>query len=137
MINPGGNSIDTPIKLGQGKTIERHNYYSIDTGTKHQWSVYRSNQSITFVDVRHKKVYLFDGQQLNPISDTQGNRNIVVKLLHDNVLTLDNPITGNGILKCIAVCKIASCVGNVCNSGTGIPFIMVRKKGFPPFLQEH
>jgi hypothetical protein len=98
MINSGSNSIDTPIKLGQGKTIERHNYYSIDTGTKHQWSVYRSNQAITFVDVRHKKIYLFDGQQLNPISDTQGNKNIVVKLLHDNVLIQDNPIIGNGIL---------------------------------------
>ena len=98
MINANGTSIDTPIKLGQGKTIERHNYYSIDTGTKHQWSVYRSNSAITFVDVRHKKVYLFDGQQLNCISDTQGNRNIIVKLLHSNVLVEDNPIIGNGVL---------------------------------------
>ena len=86
------------IGIGTGDTIQKHVYYSIDSGSKHQWSVNRSNTHITFVDSRHKKIFLFDGQSVSPISDTKGNRGFVNKVLHDNILVNDNPIIGKGIL---------------------------------------
>ena len=86
------------IGIGTGETIQKHVYYSIDSGSKHQWSVNRSNSHITFVDSRHKKIFLFDGQSVSPISDTKGNRGFVNKVLHDHILVNDNPIIGKGIL---------------------------------------
>ena len=88
-----------PLKLGTGSgVLEKHINASIDTGTKYQWSVYRSSSDITFVDSRHKKIYLFDGQTLNPISDSKNNRSVLNNLLHDNILVNDNPIIGKGVL---------------------------------------
>lgn len=100
-INPittitGGNGL--PVTLGKGSTVEKHEYLSVDAGTKHQWSVYRSNSAITFVDSRHKKIYMFNGQSLLPISDIKGAKGFVNKVLHDDILINDNPIIGKGIL---------------------------------------
>lgn len=102
MINPvsmvqdeSGNN----IKLGSSsKVIEKHYYKSIDTGTSHQWSVYRSQSTISFVDVRHKKIYLFNGESVTPISDVKGQRNFVIKRFHDTPLVFDNPIINKGVL---------------------------------------
>jgi hypothetical protein len=88
-----------PLKLGTGSgVLEKHINASIDAGTKYQWSVYRSSSDITFVDTRHKKIYLFDGQTLNCISDSKNNRSVLNNLLHDNILVNDNPIIGKGVL---------------------------------------
>lgn len=101
LINPvamvdGG--IGSDIKLGQGETIQKHQYISLDVGTKHQWSVYKSQNQFVFLDVRTKKLYSFNGQSLDPISDTKGQRNFVIKRLHNNILTNDNPIINKGVL---------------------------------------
>lgn len=100
-INPittitGANGL--PVTLGKGSTVEKHEYLSIDAGTKHQWSVFRSNSAITFIDSRHKKIYLFNGQSLVPISDVKGAKGFINKVLHDDILINDNPIIGKGIL---------------------------------------
>ncbi len=88
-----------PLKLASGTgTLEKHNYYTVDVGTKHQWSVFRSNRAISFVDTRSKKIYLFNGSTIEPISDTKNNRANVNLLLHDNILANDNPIINKGIL---------------------------------------
>lgn len=86
------------VLLGRGDVLTRHNYLSIDAGTKHQWSVYRSQNAITFVDARNKKAYLYNGQVLEPISDTKSNRNYFLKRITDSILTNDNPILRKGIL---------------------------------------
>lgn len=104
MINPVSLITDNqgqPIKLGGGggtDIIQKHYYKAIDTGTYHQWSVYRSQSAISFVDARHKKIYLFNGESVSPVSDVKGQRNFVIKRLHDSLLTTDNPVIGQGIL---------------------------------------
>lgn len=95
MIDAG---IGADIKLGTGSVIEKHNYIAQDVGTKHQWSVYKSQNQIVFVDVRHKKLYTFNGRELTPISDTLGQRNFLVKRLHNVILSNDNPIINKGII---------------------------------------
>jgi hypothetical protein len=104
LINPVSminDSAGTPIKLGNGTdahVIQKHYYKAIDTGTVHQWSVYRSQSAITFVDARHKKIYLFNGESVTPVSDIKGQRNFVIKRLHNELLKNDNPIINKGIL---------------------------------------
>lgn len=88
-----------PLNLAIGSDVlKKHNYYSVDVGSKHQWSVYRSNSAISFVDSRHKKIYLFNGESLDPISDTKGNRGYLNRFLYDDILDSDNPILERGIL---------------------------------------
>lgn len=101
MINPVAMvdaGIGADVKLGQGETIQKHQYIALDIGTEHQWSVYRSSNQFAFVDVKSKKIFMFDGQSLKPISDINGQRNFVIKRLHDEILTTDNPIISKGIL---------------------------------------
>ena len=103
MINPVSMVSDTttgaPIKLGSSTTvIQKHFYKALDIGSKHQWSVYRSQNSIAFTDTRQKKIFIFNGESLNPISDVKGQRNFMFKRLHDNILNHDNPIIGKGLL---------------------------------------
>lgn len=105
MINPVSlinDQMGQPIKLGgsapTSPVIQKHYYKSIDTGTFHQWSVYRSQSTITFVDARHKKIYLFNGESVSPISDIKGQRNFVIKRLHNELLKFDNPVINKGVL---------------------------------------
>ena len=104
LINPVSlinDTAGTTIQLGNGtngEVIQKHFYKSIDTGTVHQWSVYRSQSAITFVDARHKKIYLFNGESVTPISDVKGQRSFVIKRLHNELLKYDNPVINKGIL---------------------------------------
>lgn len=104
LINPVSlinDQVGTTIQLGNGtngEVIQKHFYKAIDTGTVHQWSVYRSQSAITFVDARHKKIYLFNGESVTPISDIKGQRNFTIKRLHNELLKYDNPIIDKGII---------------------------------------
>jgi len=104
LINPVSlinDQVGTTIQLGNGtnsEVIQKHFYKAIDTGTVHQWSVYRSQSAITFVDARHKKIYLFNGESVTPISDIKGQRNFVIKRLHNELLKYDNPVINKGII---------------------------------------
>lgn len=101
LVNPVAmvsTSIDIPIKLGSGDTIQRHEYRALDVGTKHQWSVYKSQSQVVFLDVRTKKLYSYTGSEIKPISDLYGQRNFIIKRLHNDILNNDNPIKGKGVI---------------------------------------
>lgn len=103
MINPvsmlTGDAQGFPISLGNGsQTIQKHYYKSIDSGSRHQWSVYRSQSAITYIDIRQKKICLFNGEAINPISDLKGQRGFLYKRLHEALVDNDNPIIGKGLL---------------------------------------
>lgn len=85
------------VVTGLGNTIQRHDYLSTDVGTSHQWSVTRSPNSFLFVDSTNKKVIKYSHEGINSISDTYGQKNTFVRLLHDGILTSDNPIIQSGI----------------------------------------
>lgn len=94
MINTTDNQ---PVRIGYGDTLSKHNYLSVDIGSTHQWSINKSPNHITFVDTRHKKLYLFNGESLNCISDVKGLKGFLNKTLVDNILVYDNPIKYTGI----------------------------------------
>ena len=102
MINPVSmvnDSVGQPIKLGASNAvIQKHFYKIIDSGSRHQWSVTRSQNAISFIDIRQKKIYTFNGEQLIPISDIKGQRGFLNKRIHNNIINNDNPIIGKGLL---------------------------------------
>ena len=85
-------------KLGDSSTLDKHFYYSVNIGTQHQWSVAKSGSAITFCDINTNKLYLFNGESLDPISDSKGHRGFMNKVLHNRIRITDNPIKYNGIL---------------------------------------
>lgn len=101
-INPtsvvtDGNGL--PLLLGTGDVIQKHRYISIDSGSKHQWSIARSQNMFIFADIRNKKVWAFNGESISSISDLKGNKNYFIKKFNNSsVLLNDNPILGKGIL---------------------------------------
>jgi len=90
---------DQPLKLGTANIVlDKHFYISTDAGSRHQWSAFRSNSALTFIDTRSKKIYMYNSQSLIPVSDLKGMKGFMNKVLHDDILITDNPIIENGIL---------------------------------------
>ncbi len=101
LINPTSlitTTNNVPVNLGNGGVLDKYNYISIDSGTKHRWSVSKSPNYITYLDIKKNKLVLFNGQTINPISDTKGARGFLNKILHDEIIYKDNPILGTGVL---------------------------------------
>lgn len=87
------------LELATGvEVLKKHNYISVDTGSRHQWSVNKSPGAITFTDTKLKKIFLYDGNQLLPVSDVKGNRGFINKVLNGKLLKSDNPVNEEGIL---------------------------------------
>lgn len=100
LINPVAmtNTADgLPIVLGSGLTIQRHQYIGIEAGSKHQWSVSSSPNSIIFLDAQKGRIYLYNGEQLNPITDTT-NWTFLNKELIYGIVENDNPLLNTGII---------------------------------------
>lgn len=100
IINPVAmtNSADgLPVVLGAGLTIQRHQYIGIDAGTKHQWSVSCSPNSIMFVDAQKNRIYMFNGQALTAITDAV-NWTFLNKELVYGIIENDNPTLNEGII---------------------------------------
>ena len=84
--------------LGDSSVLDKHFYYSVNIGTQHQWSVAKSGSAITFCDINTNKLYLFNGESLDSISDSKGHRGFMNKVLHNRIRITDNPIKYSGIL---------------------------------------
>lgn len=100
LINPLAitNTADNlPVVLGTGTTIQRHIYIGIEAGSMHQWSVTSSPNSILFVDAQKSRVYMFNGEQLKAITDSN-NWTFLNKELIYGIIENDNPILNKGII---------------------------------------
>jgi hypothetical protein len=100
-VNPSAVVTDqnaAALKIATGEVLSKHYYKSVDIGSRHQWSISKSINAITFVDAAARKIYTFDGSSLIPISDVKNNRGFINKVLYGNILGTDNPLVGKGIL---------------------------------------
>lgn len=81
------------IQLGRGNIIDSHDYISIETGSKHQFSFLRSGYSLYFIDGRHKKIYQFNqNSPLTPESDLKGMHSWLIKNVFGNLEVNDKPV---------------------------------------------
>lgn len=81
----------TDLILGTGSTIQTHKYISNDTGTKHQFSLVQTDDSVYWLDILKRKFYRFNGQNQS-VSDIKGLHSFFQDILKGNIRLEDNPI---------------------------------------------
>lgn len=78
------------LQLGTtAEAIERPQYISRTTGSKHQWSVVASSEALYFFDITSRQICAYDGQQLKELPGLYG---YLTTNLQGNVVTNDNPV---------------------------------------------
>ena len=100
-----------PTQLGTAKGWGKHQYYSKEVGSIHQWAVAATDTGIYFFDAIHRKIYQLGqsktGLQTSPLSELKGMHSYLQDLGEDVFLrkaiaatTLatggDNPIINKG-----------------------------------------
>jgi hypothetical protein len=94
-----------PTELGTGKGFGKHQYYTKEHGSIHQWGVKPTANGIYFFDAIHRKVFMFAASgtqsQNSPISEMKGIHSLL-QSLPDAVFFRkenggDNPILKKGI----------------------------------------
>jgi hypothetical protein len=85
--------VDAQLQIGIGNKLDKHQYISTDTGTKHQWSVTETSEGIYYYDVLAKKLMQYKSG-IQKLSDIKGLHAFFDRSLTGNFLIQDNPIIG-------------------------------------------
>lgn len=76
-----------PTELGTSKGFGKHQYYSTEIGSIHQWAVAATNNAIYFFDGIHRKIYQMGqgtgGLQTSPLSELKGMHSYLQSLGDD------------------------------------------------------
>tara|TARA_S200002703_G_scaffold1661_3_gene2848 strand:- start:4258 stop:8745 length:4488 start_codon:yes stop_codon:yes gene_type:complete len=93
-----------PTELGTAKGWGKHQYYSKEIGSIHQWAVAATNNAIYFFDAIHRKIYQIGqgkaGMTTSPLSELKGMHSYLQNLGEDVFIRKedggDNPIKFKG-----------------------------------------
>jgi len=90
-----------PTQLGTGQGFGKHQYISKEHGAIHQWGIKTTDSGIYLFDGIHRKIFVFNGQGNNPLSELKGIHSFL-QALPDGVFYRkenqgDNPIKGYGV----------------------------------------
>jgi hypothetical protein len=85
------------LVLGSSGILERYDYISTKTGTKHQFSMSVSDYSMLWFDTLARKIYRYKPGGLEPLSDIKGYGAYIYKHTGGDLQVLDNPYIGKGI----------------------------------------
>lgn len=96
VIQSNAGTADSQLQLGIGPKLDKHQYISNNTGTKHQWSLTPSDNSLYWYDVLSKKVYKYSGGT-SKLSDIKGMHTYFDKHVKGTIMNNDNPILKKGI----------------------------------------
>ena len=98
-----------PTELGTAKGWGKHQYYSTEIGSIHQWAVAATNNAVYFFDAIHRKIYQLgqgkQGMSTNPLSELKGMHAYLQELPKDvftkkfPTATINNPGGDNPILR--------------------------------------
>ena len=83
--------------LGQAGILERFDYISTKTGSKHQFSFSVSDYSMLWFDTLARKIIRYIGEGLQPLSDIKGLSAHFYNRLDGNIQITDNPYIGKGV----------------------------------------
>ncbi len=79
-----------PTELGTAKGWGKHQYYSTEIGSIHQWAVAATNNAVYFFDAIHRKIYKIGagktaaaGLQTTPLSELKGMHSYLQELGKD------------------------------------------------------
>lgn len=89
-----------PTQLGTGLGFGKHQYYTKEHGSIHQWAVKQTDSGIYFFDAIHRKIFLM-GEGNSPLSEIKGMHSFLQNLGAGNYLRKeyggDNPILDKGV----------------------------------------
>lgn len=89
-----------PTELGTSQGWGKHQYYSKENGSIHQWAIAATSTGVYFFDALHRKIYLLSGQGESPLSEIKGIHSYLQELGDDVFLRKedggDNPILYKG-----------------------------------------
>jgi hypothetical protein len=88
---------ESDVVLGSSGILERYDYISTKTGTKHQFSMSVSDYSILWFDVYARKMYRYKPDGIIPVSDIKGLNSYLYNKLYGTLQTSDNPYLFRGI----------------------------------------
>ena len=91
------NPTDSDLVLGSSGILERYDYISTKTGTKHQFSMSVSDYSIIWFDIYARKMYRYKPDGVIPVSDIKGLNSYLYNKLYGTLQTSDNPYIFEGI----------------------------------------
>jgi len=91
------NPTDADLVLGSSGILERYDYISTKTGTKHQFSMSVSDYSIIWFDILARKMYRYKPDGVIPVSDIKGLNAYLHNKLFGTLQTNDNPYRFRGI----------------------------------------
>lgn len=97
-INPRAVVTDTnavnnaELQIGTGLPLQRHDYITVNAGTKHQGSTLASYGKLYWYDANTFKMWVFNpGGGLQPLSDVKGLYSYFTKYLNTNIQNYDKP----------------------------------------------
>jgi hypothetical protein len=90
-----------PTSLGTGQGFGKHQYYTKEYGSIHQWGIKTTDQGIYFFDALHRKIFMTAGQSA-PLSEIKGIHSLL-QTLPDQVFLRkehggDAPTMGVGVV---------------------------------------
>jgi len=88
ITDQGGNA---DLVLGSSGILERYDYISTKTGTKHQFSMYASDYSMVWFDTLARKLYRYKPGALEPLTDIKGYNGFLYNRTNGFLQTRDNP----------------------------------------------
>jgi hypothetical protein len=77
--------------LGSSGILERYDYISTKTGTKHQFSMSVSDYSMIWFDTLARKIYRYKPGALEPLTDIKGYSGYLYDRTGNTLQTFDNP----------------------------------------------
>jgi hypothetical protein len=92
-----GDNTAADLVLGSSGILERYDYISTKTGTRHQFSMSVSDYSIIWFDAYARKMYRYKPSGLEPVSDIKGLNAYLYNKLYGVLQTSDNPYRFRGI----------------------------------------
>ena len=132
------------LQLASGAKLEDWDYISNEVGCFHQWGMTQSDSGIFFYDAKRRKIYIYNGQSVNPYSDVKGLQSYLYNTFIGNLNTTDNPIVDSGVTATFdyrfneAIFtfkdKIPAVFGKILHAGSSYTWIIDLPKSFTDTL---
>lgn len=88
---------ESDLVLGSTGLLERYDYISTKTGTKHQFSMSVSDYSMVWFDTLARKIMRYKPGELQPVSDIRGYHAFLYQETDGIIQTDDNPYVFQGV----------------------------------------
>ncbi len=83
--------------LGTGEILQRADYLTTESGTRHQSSIHITEGSLFYFDIKNLKHMSVGESSIESLSDIKGLKSFYIKTLLDQIYLSDNPLMESGM----------------------------------------